>query len=102
MNGGKVESFNGIKDGNGRLAMDEDKVERNWKDYFKDLYNIETQEQLAVHMCGFNGVQRGSLLIRRTKVEVRLRNLLNVKTEGKDEVTGEMIKGGGDLVVGWI
>ena len=26
-------------------------------DYFEDLYNIDIQEQIAVHICGFDGVQ---------------------------------------------
>ena len=30
-----------------------------WKDHFENLYNIDTQEQVAVHVCGSNGVQRG-------------------------------------------
>ena len=36
--------------GNGRLAQGEDEVRRSWKEYFEDLYNIDTQEQVAVHM----------------------------------------------------
>ena len=27
---------------------------------FEDLYNIDTQEQVAVHMCGFDEIQRGN------------------------------------------
>ena len=29
-----------------------------WKEYFEDMYNIGTQEQVAVHMCAFDGVWR--------------------------------------------
>ena len=51
------------------------------KSYFEDLYNTGTQEQVTVHMCGFNGVQKGNYfggeLVRRTKVEVRVGNLRN-------------------------
>ena len=75
-------------------------------DYFEDLYNIDTQEQVAVHICGFNVVQRGNYFrrdpIRRMEVEVRVGKFKNGKAAGKDEVTGEMIKGGGDKVVDWI
>ena len=50
-------------------------------------------------MCGFDGVQRGNYfkgeMIRRTEVKVRVGKLQN----GKDEVTGEMIKSGGNMVV---
>ena len=29
-----------------------------WKleEYFEDLFNIDTQEQIAVHMCGFDSI----------------------------------------------
>ena len=40
VNGVKAESCSRIKDGNGRLALEEDGVRRIWKDYFEDLYNI--------------------------------------------------------------
>ena len=56
--------------------MGEDEVRMVWKTYFENLYNIDTQEQVAVHMCGFDSVQRGTYLgreqIRRTVVEVRV------------------------------
>ena len=39
--------------------MEEDEVSRIWKEYFEDLYNIDTQDPIAVHMCGFDWVQRG-------------------------------------------
>ena len=67
------------------------------KGYFEDLYNIDTQEQVRVHRCGFHGIQRGHYfkeeLIRRTEVDVRVRKIKN----GKDEVSGKMVKGGDDM-----
>ena len=57
---GKVESCSRIKDGNGRLTQREDEVRGIWKEYFEDLYNINTQEQVAFHMCGLNGIPRGN------------------------------------------
>ena len=45
-------------------------------------------------MCGFDGIQRGSyfggVLIRNYELEVRIG-----KVAGNDEITGEMVKGGG-------
>ena len=58
--GRKVESCSRIKDGNGRLAQGEDEVWKIWKEYFEDLYNIDTKEQVPVHMCGFDGIQRSN------------------------------------------
>ena len=90
-----------IKDGNWRLALEEDEVRRIWKDCFEDLYDIGTQEQVVVHMCGFDIVQRSNYFggepIRRTEVGVRVGKLRNGKDACKDEVIGKMIKSGGDM-----
>ena len=49
-NEGKVENSNGIKDGNERLALEEAEVQRIWKEFYEDLYNIDAWEQVAVHV----------------------------------------------------
>ena len=103
MNGRKVGNSSRIKDGYGRLALGKYELQRVWKDYF---YYIETQEQVAVHMCNFDGVQRskyfGGNSIRKTEVEVRVEIFKNRKVVGKDAVSREMIKNGGNMVVEWI
>ena len=52
---------------------------RIWIEYFEDLYNIDTQEQVSVHMCGFYGIWRGNYFegepIGRAEVEVRVGKL---------------------------
>ena len=106
-NGGKAENSNRIKDGNGRLVLEMAEVRRIWKEYYyEDLCNIDTQEQVAVHMCGFDEVWRGNYFgvepIRRTEIKARVGKLKNGKPAGKDEVTGERIKGGSNRVVDWI
>ena len=105
-NGGKVQNSNRVKDGNRRLVLEQAEVQRIWNGFYENLYNIDTQEQVAVNMCGFDGVPRGNYFrgepIRRTEVEVRVGKLKNGKAAGKDDVTGEMIKGGGNRVVDWI
>ena len=57
-------------------------------------------------MYGFDGIQRGNYFkgepIERAEVEVSVGKLKNGKDEGGDEITGEMIKYGGDRVVDWI
>ena len=103
---GKVESCSRIKDGNGRLVQGEDEVQRIWKKYFENLYNIDPREQLAVLMCGFDGLRRSNYFegepIGRAEVKMRVKELKNRKCTGKYEVREEMIKGGGDRVVDWI
>ena len=101
-----MESCSRIKDENESLAQGEDEVQRSWKKYFEELYNVDVQEQVTVHMCGFNGIRRGNYFrgepIGRAEVEVRVGKLKNGKAAGKDEVIREMRKGGGDRVVDWI
>ena len=58
--GGKMESCSRIKDRNRRLAQGEDEVQRIWEEYFEDLYKIDTQKEVSVHMCGFDGIWRGN------------------------------------------
>ena len=40
-----MESCSKINDGSERLALGECEVRRTWKDYFEDLYIIDTQDQ---------------------------------------------------------
>ena len=93
--GGKLESCSRIKDG-----------KEIWKEYFEDLYNLDIQEQVAVHMCSFDRNWRGNYFggepIGRAEVDVRVGKLNKGKAAGKDEITGEKIKGRGDRVVDWI
>ena len=81
-------------------------MRRILKKYFKDLYSVDTQEEVEVHMCGYGGVRRGNYFggepIRKMEVEERVMKLKNGKVAGKDENTEEMVKGGGDVVVDWI
>ena len=103
MEGGKEESCSNIKDGNGRLAQGEYEVRRIWKEYFENLYNIDTLKQVAVHICCFVGGRRDNYFllgpVGRDEVEVRVGRLKNGKAAGGDVITGEMIKGVGDRVV---
>ena len=54
----------------------------------------------------YYGVRRGNCFrgepIRKIKVEERVKNLNNGKAASKDEVTEEMVKSGGDVVVDWV
>ena len=49
-----MERCSRVKDGNGRVAQGEDAVKKIWKEYFEDLYNIDTHEQewLISRHCG--------------------------------------------------
>ena len=91
MKGRKVESCNRIKDGNGRLAQGQDKLQWIWKEYLKIC--IDSQEQVAVHICGYDGIRRGNYFggepIRIAEFQMRVGKLKNRKAAGKDEITQE-------------
>ena len=57
-------------------------------------------------MCNLDGIRRSNFFggesVGRAEVEVRMGKLKNGEAAGKDEFTGEMIKGRGDRVVDWI
>ena len=65
------------------------------------MYNIDTQEEVVIHMFGFDGIRRdnyfGGEPIGRSEVELRVGKLKNGDAAGKDEITGETIKGGGNM-----
>ena len=42
--------------GSGRLVQGEDKAQNIWKEYFEDLFNIDTQEEVVVNTCGLEVV----------------------------------------------
>ena len=93
---GKVGSCRRVKDKDGRLAQGEDEVRMIWKEYFEVVYNIDTQEQVSVYICGFDGIWRGNYFreepFGRDEVELRVGKFKNGKAAGKDKVTKEMIK----------
>ena len=94
MKGRKVASFSIIMDRNRRSAQGEDGVQRIWKEYFEQLYNIDTQVQVAVQMCGFDGIRRDNYF--GGEPIGRVGKLKTAKTAGGDEITEEIIKGGVD------
>ena len=57
-------------------------------------------------MYGFDGILRGNYFggepIGTDEIEVRMGKLKNGKATGKNVITGEIIKGGGDQEVDWI
>ena len=101
-NGGKVESCNRIKDRNGKLVLREDEV-RFGKIIFRNF--IIKIPKSRLHACLALMVFRDNYfrgeLNRSTEVEISMRELKNGKAAAKDEVTGEMIQGRGDILVGW-
>ena len=83
-----TQDWKGARRSGGRLVQGKDEVRRILKEYFEDLYYIDTQEEVTVHMCGFDGIGRGNYFggdsMGRAEVEVKMGKLENGKAAGKD------------------
>ena len=81
-------------------------MKRVWREHFESLHNIGRNEEVTVNVCGFDGIRRngyfGNEAISKEEVRGRVRKLKNGKAAGIDEITGEMIKNGGERVIDWI
>src|SRR5678815_3589395 len=76
-----------------------------WKEHFESLYNIGINEEVIVNVCGFDGARRnrcfGDEVIDKEEVMGRVRKLKNGKSAGIYEITCEMIKNRGEMVIDW-
>ena len=61
MNGGKIESYNTVKDGTKILAVEVGNVRQT----LEDLYNVNTVERVATNIGDFDGVRRGNYFERK-------------------------------------
>ena len=91
---------------NGVFVTDEMDVRGVWKEHFENLHNINSNDEVLVNVCGFDGTRRnryfGDEVISKEEVMGRVRKLKNGKSAGIDEITGEMIKNGGEMAIDWI
>ena len=51
--------------------MEDCEIQKIWREYYEDLYNIDTQEQVAVYICGFDGVRRGNYFVEERPPKLR-------------------------------
>src|SRR5678815_4291707 len=90
----------------GVFVIDEMDVSGVWKEHFENLYNIGSNDEVIMTVCGFDGTRRnryfGDEVISKEEEMGRVRKLKNGKSAGTDEITGEMIKNRGKMVIDWI
>jgi hypothetical protein len=99
-------NLSNIKNRNGTLVTDEAEVRKVWRDYFENLHKVGSNEEVIVNERGIEGLFRngyfGEEEITREEVVGRVQKLKNGKSAGIDEITGEMIKNGGERMIDWI
>src|SRR5678816_1679135 len=95
-----------IMNRDGAFVTDEMDVRGVWKEHFENLHNINSNDEVIVNVCGFDGARRnryfGDKVISKEEVMGRVRKLKNGKSAVIDEITGEMIKNEGEMVIDWI
>ena len=90
----------------GVFVIDEMDASGVWKEHFENLDNIGSNDEVIMTVCGFDGTRRnryfGDEVISKEEEMDRVRKFKNGKSAGIDEITGEMIKNGGKMVIDWI
>src|SRR5678815_4789355 len=94
-----------IMNRDGAFVTDEMNVTKVLWEHFENLHNIGSNKEVIVNVCGFDGARNryfGHDVISKEEVMCRARKLKNGKSTVIDEITGEMIKNGGEMMIDWI
>ena len=95
--GKDVQHVRVIKDANGNILTDEARVLNRWKEYFKDLMNVENEREERWEVAArVNGeVQR----ITEDEVRTAMKKMKNGKAVGPDDIPVEAWRNLGDIAV---
>ena len=85
-----------IKDENGQILCDGDRVKERWREYCSELY--KKNENITSQAVNLQNIENEPPPLLR-EVEEAIKELKNEKSLGDDEVTAELIKNGGENVV---
>ena len=94
-----------VCDENGQVICEEDQVRGRWKEYFASLFqaNGEMQQRVSRDVSGGEAqVEENVEEITIEEVQRSIARLKSRKTPGVCEVSGEMLKAGGEVVVEWL
>ena len=100
---GEGKRSNAVKSEQGDLIHDSVNVVDRWKEYFKELLNVQDDRQANISVVG--AMQLGALnsgVISEDEVRNALKKLKNGKAAGLDEMNAEYMKHGGVVVVEWL
>ena len=90
-----------LKDGNGKVVVDEEKIDEIWRYYFEKLSSEEFSWDR--NSLGTEKVMSGPIgEIMCQEVRVALENMKSGKASGPSGVVTEMLKAAGEKVIEWM
>lgn len=93
-----------IKDKNGKVLEEKEKVKDRYKEYFNDLLNVKSDKPTEINTLGMNARKIGKCELNEISEEEIVNAIKSMKCEkspGVDEITPEMLKDGGSVIVKW-
>ena len=86
-----------IKDKEGKMLFDEDKISLRWAEYFEELLNVENTREELTEM--YKGPEKG---IEVEKVRKAMSGMKSNKAPGVSEVSIDMLRAGGEECLIWM
>ena len=107
MRKGESGSESRIKDGSGRLLVEEEEIKKRWAEYFEELLNVWDEREANIvavpggrRMPVLNGMNESE--INEKEVNDAINEMKTGKAPGMDGCAVESLKSGGVIVVRWL
>ena len=104
---GESGSESRIKDGSGRLLVEEEEIKKRWAEYFEELLNVWDEREANIvavpggrRMPVLNGMDESE--INEKEVNDAINEMKTGKAPGMDGCAVESLKSGGVIVVRWL
>ena len=88
-----------IKDKEGKMLFDEDKISLRWAEYFEELLNVENKREELTEMYKVEGPEKG---IEVKEVREAMSGMKSNKAPGVSEVSIDMLRAGGEECLIWM
>ena len=88
-----------IKDKEGKMLFDEDKISLRWAEYFEELLNVENKREELLEIYKVEGPEKG---IEVEEVREAMSGMKSNKAPGVSKVSIDMLREGGEECLFWM
>ena len=88
-----------IKDKEGKMLFDEDKISLRWAKYFEELLNVKNKREDLIEIYKAEGPEKG---IEVEEVRGAMSGMTSNKAPGVSEVNIDMLRAGGEKCLFWM